>query len=78
MTDDDRLSHVDPRYMGVMARYTDEDERRQIAAGRCYVTQFTPEEMDAMAAGVMSAENVVYFRRFRADDVSPGTASDLP
>lgn len=78
VADDDSLSHVDPRYMGVMARYTDDDERKQIAAGRCYVTQFTPEEMDAMATGVKGAENVVYFRRFRVDEIPPGQAADLP
>lgn len=74
--DDDSLGWVDARYMDAVARFTDEDERRQIAAGRCYATQFTPEEMDAMAAGVTKAENTVPFRRFRADALPQGRAPE--
>lgn len=74
--DDPSLSFVDPRYMGTVAHYTDDDERKQVAAGRCYVTQFTPEEMDAMAQAVTKAENVVRFRRFTAEALRPGEAPD--
>lgn len=71
--DDDSLSFVDPAYLGAVARFSDEDERKSFEAGRCYASQFTPQEMDEMVKEASAAENVVYFRRFRAELVAPGS-----
>ncbi|WP_290886654.1 PIG-L family deacetylase [Arenimonas sp.] len=74
--DDDSLAHVDPAYLGAVARFSDEDEEKSFAAARCYASQFTKEEMDAQVAGAAAADNVVYFRRFRADRIDAGHVRD--
>jgi LmbE family N-acetylglucosaminyl deacetylase len=74
--DDDSLSFADPAYLGAVARFSDEDERKSFEAGRCYASQFTPQEMDEMVKGASAAENVVYFRRFRADRIGPGSVRE--
>lgn len=67
VADDPSLSFVAPQYLHAEARFTDEDERRAIAAMRCYVTQYTKAEMDEFeATATADPANVVYLRRFVA------------
>jgi len=70
--DDDSLSFVDHRYLGTVAHFSDEDEKKSFEAAKCYVTQFTHDEIDELIEGASKAENTVQFRRFRADEFPPG------
>ncbi|MBL0234483.1 MAG: PIG-L family deacetylase [Chitinophagaceae bacterium] len=45
VTDDPDLSYVNENYIDLEISFSDEDARRSLEAGKCYVTQFTPEEM---------------------------------
>jgi N-acetylglucosamine malate deacetylase 2 len=74
--DDDSLSFVDPRYLGTVATFSDEDEMRSFEAAKCYKTQFTQEQIENQIAVASRAENRVYFRRFRADEVGPDAARE--
>ncbi len=71
--DDNTLSFVDPRYVGALAYFTEDDEKKSFKAGSCYQTQFTQEQMTEMASEASKAENIVRFRRFRTDEISRGT-----
>lgn len=63
--DDDGLSYIDKKYINLKVVYSDEDKQKMIEAGKCYVTQFTPEEMKEMADVVTKNKaNTKYFRRF--------------
>ena len=65
--DDDELSYIDKKYINLKVLYSDEDKQRMIEAGKCYVTQFTPEEMKEMTDLVTKNKaNIKYFRRFIA------------
>lgn len=63
--DDDGLSYIDKKYINLKVLYSDEDKQKMIEAGKCYVTQFTPEEMKEMTDVVTKNKaNIKYFRRF--------------
>ena len=63
--DDDELSYIDKKYINLKVLYADEDKQRMIEAGKCYETQYTPEEMKEMADVVTKNKtNTKYFRRF--------------
>jgi LmbE family N-acetylglucosaminyl deacetylase len=63
--DDDELSYVDKKYINLKVVYSDEDERKMIEAGKCYLTQYTPEETKEMIDLVTKDKaNTKYFRRF--------------
>lgn len=63
--DNEELSYIDKKYINLKVVYADEDKQRMIEAGKCYVTQFTPEEMKEMADAVTKSKaNTKYFRRF--------------
>lgn len=48
VTDDDELSYVDKQYINLKVIYSDEDEQKMIEAAKCYVTQFTPDEISEL------------------------------
>lgn len=63
--DDDDLSYVDKKYINLKVVYTDEDEQKMIEAAKCYVTQFTPEEIKELVDLVTKNKaNTKYFRKF--------------
>ena len=63
--DDDELSYIDKKYINLKVLYSYEDKQRMIEAGKCYETQYTPEEMKEMADVVTKNKtNTKYFRRF--------------
>jgi len=63
--DDDELSYIDKKYINLKVTYSDEDEQKMIEAGKCYVTQFTPEEIKELIEQVTKDKaNTKYFRRF--------------
>ena len=67
---DKSLSFVDPRYLGTVARFSDEDEEKSLQAAKCFATQFTQDEINDLIKEAPTTENVVQFRRFRADEFS--------
>lgn len=77
--DGEALSYVDPRYVDLTVRYTDEDEQRAIEASKCYVSQNTPEEM-ADSARVMLADpsNRIPFRRLHVRRTEGTSTRDGP
>lgn len=57
--------YVDAQYYNVKVTYTAEDEQKAIEALKCYVTQYTPEEITEEAARkIKDRSNTIYFRRF--------------
>ena len=63
--DDDELSYIDKKYINLKVTYSDEDKQKMIDAGKCYVTQFTPEEIKELIEQVTKDKaNTKYFRRF--------------
>ncbi len=43
--DDDSIGYIDPRYINLSIKYNDADNARYMEAAKCYVSQFTPEEI---------------------------------
>lgn len=65
VADDDELNYIDKTYINLKVVYADEDEQKMIEAGKCYVTQFTSDEMNEMIELVKNNKtNTKYFRRF--------------
>jgi LmbE family N-acetylglucosaminyl deacetylase len=63
--DDDELSYIDRKYINLKVIYSDEDEQKMIEAGKCYVTQFTQEEIkDLIDVVTKDKANTKYFRKF--------------
>jgi len=59
------LGYVSGQYFNVRVDYTNEDELKGLEALKCYVTQFTTEEMkDDHDKKVKDTNNSVHFRRF--------------
>jgi LmbE family N-acetylglucosaminyl deacetylase len=57
--------YVDARYYNVSIDYLPEDEARAIMALKCYVTQYTPEEMrEETERKTTNPDNSIHFRRF--------------
>jgi len=58
-------SYTDEQYFNVRIKFTAEDEKRAIEAMKCYVTQYTAEELKEEAERKLKdTENSIYFRRF--------------
>ncbi|KYP13403.1 PIG-L family deacetylase [Flavihumibacter sp. CACIAM 22H1] len=58
-------SYMNEQYFNVKISYTAEDVKKAIVALRCYVTQYTQEEMNEEAARKLKdRSNSIYFRRF--------------
>jgi hypothetical protein len=73
--DDDQLSYIDKKYINLQVIYSVEDEQKMIEAAKCYVTQFTPEEIKELTDQVTKNKaNTKYFRRFI---VSQKTAAEF-
>ncbi|MBL7855690.1 MAG: PIG-L family deacetylase [Cyclobacteriaceae bacterium] len=69
--DNDELSYIDKKYINLKIVYSEEDKQKMIEAGKCYVTQFTPEEMQEMSDVVtQNKANTRYFRRFMVSQKS--------
>jgi N-acetylglucosamine malate deacetylase 2 len=69
--DDDELSYIDKKYINLKVIYSDEDEQRMIEAAKCYVTQFTPDEIkDLTDLVTKNKSNTKYFRRFSISNES--------
>ncbi len=67
VTDDPDLSYVDEKYIDLEITYSEEDGRRSLEAGKCYVTQFTPEEMKEQEELFIKGKiRMTPFRRFSA------------
>lgn len=61
----DELGWVDKRYYNVRVDYTDADELNALDAFKCYITQFTSEEMNEDSKRkIKNKMNTNYFRRF--------------
>ncbi len=57
--------YVHDKYYNVKIMFTAEDESKAIQAMKCYVTQYTDEEMKEEAANKLKdLSNTIYFRRF--------------
>lgn len=57
--------YVNPKYYNVKITYTPEDELKAIEALKCYVTQYTPEELKEEATRkIKDTSNTIYFRKF--------------
>lgn len=58
-------SYMDEKYFNVRVAYSTEDEAKANEALRCYVTQYTPEELNEEAIRKLKdTENALFFRRF--------------
>ena len=58
-------SYMDERYVNVKVSFSSEDENKAIAAMRCYITQYTEEEMKEEAERKLKdPDNSIMFRRF--------------
>ena len=56
---------LDSEYLNLRVDYSDEDEKKMFEAAKCYVTQFTPEEVRELIESESSNRvNVKFFRRF--------------
>jgi LmbE family N-acetylglucosaminyl deacetylase len=58
-------SYTDEQYFNVRIDFTKEDELKAIEAMKCYVTQYTAEELKEEAdRKLKDTENAIFFRRF--------------
>jgi LmbE family N-acetylglucosaminyl deacetylase len=65
VTDNDELSYVNAEYINLKVAYSDEDEKKCFEAAKCYVSQFTQEEMKELIDGASKdKKNTKSFRRF--------------
>lgn len=65
VTDDNDISYAADKYINVAIDYSDEDEKKLIAAAKCYVTQYTPEEIEEQERIITADKaNKKFFRKF--------------
>ncbi|MBL7833082.1 MAG: PIG-L family deacetylase [Cyclobacteriaceae bacterium] len=63
--DNDDLSYIDKKYINLKVVFSDEDGQKMIEAAKCYVTQFTPEEISELVeTASKNKSNTKYFRKF--------------
>lgn len=63
--DDDSIGYIDPRYINVSIKYNDADNSRYMEAAKCYVSQFTPEEIaETIDLAKKEKKMTANFRRF--------------
>ncbi len=61
----DDLGYVDDQYFNVQVDYTQEDENKADEVLKCFVTQYTPDEMkEENDRKINDPNNSIYFRRF--------------
>lgn len=59
------LGHVDDRYLNVMIEYTQAEENKALDIMPCYVTQYTPAEIqEDRQKKLAEKSNTIFFRRF--------------
>jgi LmbE family N-acetylglucosaminyl deacetylase len=59
------LGYVDEKYFNVKIEYTQEEEHKALTIMPCYVTQFTPQEIqDDYQIKTIDPSNTIYFRKF--------------
>lgn len=59
------LGYVHEKYFNVKIDYSKEDEVKALEAFKCYVTQFTPDEMkEDHEKKTKDLNNYLHFRRF--------------
>lgn len=75
-TDDyDENGFVEQQYINVTITFSDEDESKSFEAAKCYVTQFTKEEIiELIETETANKSNVKYFRRF---SIAKGNKNDF-
>jgi LmbE family N-acetylglucosaminyl deacetylase len=67
--DDPDLGYVNESYINASVVFSDADEERGNEAGKCYVSQFTPEEVQKNIEAVRKDKtNIRHFRRFVIDE----------
>jgi LmbE family N-acetylglucosaminyl deacetylase len=67
--DNDDLSYVDSRYLDYEISFSDEDEKKSIAAAKCYVTQFTQAELQEEAdLRIKDTTNKAPFRKLHVTE----------
>ncbi len=65
VVEDGELGYVDNQYLNLRIDYSDEDEQKMLAAAKCYLTQFTEEEIQELIDEVTKDKsNTKYFRKF--------------
>lgn len=63
--DDDSIGYIDRRYINVSIKYNEADNTRYMEAAKCYVSQFTPEEIAETIDLAKKEKNMTaHFRRF--------------
>lgn len=63
--DDEDLSYADDQYFNVKINYSDEDEQKSFEAGKCYVTQYTTDEINELIERqTKDKTNIKFFRKF--------------
>ncbi|WP_373494168.1 PIG-L deacetylase family protein [Aquiflexum sp.] len=63
--DNNELSYVHKKYINLKVVYSDGDEQKMIEAAKCYVTQFTPDEINELIdLATKDKANTKYFRWF--------------
>ena len=59
------LGYVHEKYFNVRINYTQADEDKALESMKCYVTQFTPDELkEDHAKKIKDTDNTLHFRRF--------------
>ena len=75
MTSIDPGSYMDEQYVNVKVAFTAADEQKALDAMNCYITQYTPEELQEEAATKLKdPSNTINFRKFV---VKKGLQSDF-
>lgn len=70
VSDNDDLSYVADKYIDVEIRYSEEEERKSIEAGKCYLSQYTQKEMEeSIELMIKDSSNITPFRKFTAGPV---------
>lgn len=65
LADDPSIGYVNPRYIDVTVDYNDADNARYMEAAKCYVSQFTSEEIaETIEIAKNEKEKKLHFRRF--------------
>ncbi len=56
------------KYINVEIKYSAEDELRGLETNKCYVTQFTPKELEEdHSRKIKDVQNTTYCRRFAVE-----------
>ena len=73
--EDPEISYADDRYINLEIAFSQTDKDKYFAAAKCYVTQFTQEEMKEIVESESNENNnLIHFRKFI---VAKGVQKDL-